>query len=67
MQYLQAYDLLKAGGKIAKYAEDASSDDCTPRNQLRQYSKELYVASNNVINSDLGWKKKRCSNDQFFL
>jgi hypothetical protein len=54
MQYLQAYDLLKAGGFIQN---EENLTDCAPRNKLREFSKNLYVESNNIINSHTGWKR----------
>ncbi len=57
VQYLQAYDLLKTGGKIAHYADDNSSDDCNPRNKLRQFASNMYKFSDAIINSSNGWKK----------
>jgi len=54
MQYLQAYDLLKTGGKIAHYADDNSSDDCNPRNKLRQFAANMYRNSDPIINSSSG-------------
>jgi hypothetical protein len=57
IQYLQAYDLLKTGGKIAHYADDNSSDDCNPRNKLRQFAANMYRNADPIINSSTGWKK----------
>jgi len=57
MQYLQAYDMLKTGGKIAAYDGDRNLGPCSPRNKLRLYAKSLYENSDNIINSRLGWKK----------
>ncbi|MDZ4668776.1 MAG: hypothetical protein SGJ00_12975, partial [bacterium] len=54
MQYLQAYDLLKTGGKISPYDQDKSKNIFSPRNKLREFSKELYVESNKIINSETG-------------
>jgi hypothetical protein len=57
IQYLQAYDLLKAGGKLSPYDQDKMDYSWTPRNKLREFSKELYVESSKIINSETGWKK----------
>ncbi len=57
--YLQAYDLLKTGGGIAAYDGDRnhSDGDCSPRNKLRQFARNIYSESNSIINSTNGWKK----------
>jgi hypothetical protein len=57
--YLQAYDLLKTGGGIAAYDGDRnhSDGDCSPRNKLRQFARNIYSESNSIINSTSGWKK----------
>ncbi len=72
VQYLQAYDLLKAGGAIAPLDQDRNGQncstclfvgpfswglECTPRNKLRQFARNLYKQSNDIINSSMGWKK----------
>ena len=57
IQYLQAYDLLKTGGKIAHNADDNNSDDCNPRNKLRQFAANMYRNADPIINSSSGWKK----------
>ena len=31
--------------------------DCSPRNKLRQFARNLYLQSNSIINSTSGWKK----------
>jgi hypothetical protein len=58
VQYLQAYDLLKAKGGIPKNDGDRNGGSCTARNKLRQFARNLYVESDYIINSSLGWKKK---------
>ncbi len=57
--YLQAYDLLKTGGGIAAYDGDRnhSDGDCSPRNKLREFTRNLYVQSNSIVNSSTSWKK----------
>jgi hypothetical protein len=57
VQYLQAYDLLKAKGGIPKNDGDRNGGSCTARNKLRQFARNLYVESDYIINSSLGWKK----------
>ena len=54
MQYLQAYDMLKTAGYLTN---DRNGENCTARNKLRKFSRNLYAESNFVINSRIGWKK----------
>jgi hypothetical protein len=66
IQYLQAYDLLKAGGYIEPYDQDRNSTKnkitgetvyLSPRDKLRAFSRNLYIESFYVINGNIGWKK----------
>lgn len=54
MQYLQAYDMLKATGDIG---QDYNLNDCNPRNKLRQFAANMYRNADPIINSSSGWKK----------
>lgn len=54
MQYLQAYDMLKTTGDIG---QDYNLNDCSARNKLRKFARNLYTESDNVINSHTGWKR----------
>jgi hypothetical protein len=60
--YLQAYDLLKAGNGIAAYDGDRnhSDGDCSPRNKLRKYTRDIYKYSEGdlgITEHAIGWKK----------
>ncbi len=57
IQYLEAYDLLKADGGLPQNDGDKGNNNCSARNKLRQFSRNLYKESNSVINSSAGWKK----------
>jgi hypothetical protein len=57
IQYLQAYDMLKTGGYLPPFDQDRSPNDCSPRNKLREFARNMYVESEDVINSFYGWKK----------
>ena len=54
IQYLEAYDLLKGGGYIG---DDRNSIDCSPRNKLREFSRNMHIQAEDIINSFTGWKK----------
>ncbi|NDC30560.1 MAG: hypothetical protein EBZ58_06410, partial [Bacteroidetes bacterium] len=55
--YLQAYDLLKAGGGLPSSDQDKNGNKCTARNKLREFARNLYKQSDDIINSWTGWKK----------
>jgi hypothetical protein len=63
--YLQTYDLLKSYGEhwgvsIAPdyiRGDDRNKGTCSPRNKLRELTKNVYLQSDNVINSSNGWKR----------
>jgi len=55
--YLQAYDLLKAGGGLPNGDIDKNGGQCTARNKLREFARNLYKQSDDIINSWSGWKK----------
>ncbi|MCX6187496.1 MAG: hypothetical protein NTU43_10960 [Bacteroidetes bacterium] len=55
--YLQAYDLLKAGGGLPNGDQDKNGGNCTARNKLREFARNLYKQSDDIINSWSGWKK----------
>ncbi len=55
--YLQAYDLLKAGEGLPIFDRDRNGGQCTARNKLRVFARNLYRQSNSIINSTAGWKK----------
>lgn len=54
IQYLESYDLLKGSGYIG---DDRNTGDCSPRNKLREFARNMHIQSEDVINSFLGWKK----------
>ncbi|MFZ4797404.1 MAG: T9SS type A sorting domain-containing protein [Bacteroidia bacterium] len=57
IQYLEAYDLLKSGGYLPDTDKDRNGLDCSPRSKLREFSRNLYIQSEDILNSFYGWKK----------
>jgi hypothetical protein len=57
INFLQAYDLLKAAKYYPIDDGDRNNGDCSGRNKLREFTRNFYEESKHVINSNLGWKK----------
>jgi hypothetical protein len=70
IQWLQAYDLLKASAASSELAgtrayfnntdSDRNKDKCSPRNKLRKLTRDIYKESmgiNGIMTSRTGWKK----------
>jgi len=57
LYYLQAYDMLKASGRLPQFDWDRNTGDCSARNKLREFTRNLFIQSNGVINSTFGYKK----------
>lgn len=55
--YLQAYDALKAAGYYRFGDGDRNGGDCSARNKLREYTRNLYIEADEIINNTAGWKK----------
>lgn len=57
INYLQAYDALKTAKYYREGDGDRNGGDCSGRNKLREYTRNFYIESEDVINSFTGWKR----------
>jgi hypothetical protein len=57
INYLQAYDMLKTAKYYKQGDGDRNAGDCSARNKIREYARNMHIQAEDVINSFAGWKR----------